>query len=136
MGLADGIRKHGFRNWHERELLGSHGWLVVTLLCAVGAFAALEALMGSRLWIDRATNTVVIAACGAVGIVALRLFLERLVRAQTVAEQAKCPQCETFGRLKVIAEGHHEPWVRVGCRKCAHEWVIRDRNGAPGTVDS
>ena len=36
MKLADGIRKHGFRKWYERELLQSHAHLVLTFLCAMG----------------------------------------------------------------------------------------------------
>lgn len=126
MGIANGIRKHGFRNWHERELLGSHGWLVLTLLCAVAALAALETLMGSSEWADRAINTLAVTVSGAVGIVALRRFLYLLVRAQTAASQALCPKCETFGRLAVVTEDRAESWVRVRCRNCSHEWAMDD----------
>ena len=42
MKLAEGIRKHGFRKWYERELLQSHAHLVLTFLCAIGLFAAFE----------------------------------------------------------------------------------------------
>ncbi len=126
MSLAKGIRKHGFRNWHERELLSSHGWLVMTLLCALVAFAALESLMQDRGWSERATSAVAIVVCGAVGIVALRRFLTQLVRAQTAASQAMCPQCQTFGRLIVVTEDRAESWVRVRCRNCAHEWSMDD----------
>ena len=27
MRMTDGIRERGFRRWHERTLLASHGWL-------------------------------------------------------------------------------------------------------------
>jgi hypothetical protein len=37
--LADGIRKHGFRKWYERELLQSHAHLVLTFLSVLGLFA-------------------------------------------------------------------------------------------------
>jgi len=126
MGLAKGIRKHGFRNWHERELLGSHGWLALTILCAVAAFGALETLIGSVDWADRAVNALAIVVSGAVGIVSLRRFLYQLVRAQTAASQALCPNCATFGRLTVVTEDRAESWVRVRCRNCAHEWAMDD----------
>ena len=44
MKLAEGIRKHGFRKWYERELLQSHAHLLLTFLCMIGLFAAFEAL--------------------------------------------------------------------------------------------
>lgn len=124
MGLARGIRKHGFRSWHERELLGSHGWLVLTLLCGFGALAALEALMQSAQASDQILNTLAILVSGAVGMLALRRFLYRLMRAQNAADQAVCARCEVFGRLAVVAEDRAHSWVRVRCRNCALEWCM------------
>ena len=43
MRLAEGIRKHGFRKWYERELMQSHAHLALTFICMVGVFAAFEA---------------------------------------------------------------------------------------------
>lgn len=126
MGLANGIRKHGFRSWHERELLGSHGWLVVTLLSALAAFGSLEMLIDSRHWTDRATHLLVMAASGLVVIFALRRFLYRLVCAQRIASQATCHRCETFGRLLVVGEDRAGTWVRVRCMNCGHEWAMDD----------
>lgn len=124
MGVADGIRKHGFRAWHERELLLSFGWMVLLLLCGVAAFAALEILINRRGWTDAALSTLVIVASGAIGVVALQRFLAGLARAQIAAGQAMCSQCETFGRLIVIAEDPGQAWVRVRCGGCAHEWQM------------
>lgn len=126
MGLAAGIRKRGFRKWHERELLSSHGWLVLTLLCAVASFFALESMIGNPAWSNRATNVLAIFVSGAVGVVALRRFLHQLVRAQTAASQAVCTQCGTYGRLAVVTEDRAKSWLRVRCRNCAHEWVMDD----------
>ena len=127
MGLANGIRKHGFRNWHERELLGSHGWLVLTLLCGVAAFGAMESMLQGQGWTARAGNALALFVAGAIGVFALRRFLYLLVRAQTAASQATCPQCATYGRLAVVAEAHAGARVRVRCRQCAHEWTMDDR---------
>jgi hypothetical protein len=33
MVLAEGIRKHGFRKWYERQLLRGHGHMALTFLC-------------------------------------------------------------------------------------------------------
>ena len=124
MNLADGIRKRGFRAWHERELFLSFGWMILLLLCGVAALAALEMLVNRRGWTDGALSVLVIMASGAIGIVALQRFLSGLVRAQTAAEQATCAECHIFGRLIVVTEDPDEAWVRVRCRGCAHEWRI------------
>jgi hypothetical protein len=124
MGVAKGIRKLGFRTWHERELLLGFGWMAVLLLCAIFAFAALETLIGSSSWNENAKSAAVILASGAFGIVAMHRFLMSLAQVQTAASQAICNQCETFGRLRVIADDAAGTWVRVSCRGCAYEWVM------------
>ena len=75
MKLADGIRKHGFRKWYERELLQSHAHLVLTFLCAIGLFAAFEALGRFRSLSDQLTDVLAILIFCAVGIWALRRYL-------------------------------------------------------------
>lgn len=126
MGLGNGIRKHGFRNWHERLLLVGHGWLVVALIASIAAFASLETLITSSHWIDRLANLAAFTILAAITVVTLRRFIAMLVRAQRAATQARCPQCETYGRLTVVAEDHNESWVRVRCRQCGHEWPMDD----------
>ena len=71
MKLADGIRKHGFRKWYERELLQSHAHLVLTFLCAIGLFARVRGARPFRSVHDQLTNIVAIgmlraaaSACG------------------------------------------------------------------------
>lgn len=124
MGLADGIRKLGFRKWYERELLGSHGWMVLAFLCTIGILGAFEALGDSR-GAARLGNLAAIVVCVAVGIVALRRYLYLLLHAERVANQAVCAQCQTYGRLEVVDAPRAAP-LRVRCRACAHEWTIDD----------
>jgi hypothetical protein len=124
MGLAEGIRKHGFRKWYERELLGSHGWLVLTFLCTIGIFAAFEGLGQSRGGDARLGNLAAIGVCTLVGIVALRRYLYLLMHAEAVAHQAVCAQCDTYGRLEVAAEDATGTRLLVRCRRCRHEWTI------------
>lgn len=126
MRLADGIRKHGFRKWYERELLGSHGWMVLLFLCTIGLFAALEGLSQSTGPDARLGNLVAIGLCGVVGVVALRRYLYLLLHAETVANQAVCAQCDTYGRLELLAEERGGERLRVRCRRCGHEWTIED----------
>jgi len=135
MGVADGIRKRGFRAWHERKLLLSFGWMVLLLLCGVAAFAALETLITSSDWTRLATSALLIAASGAVGIVALHRFLTGLALAQIAAGQAMCARCETFGRLNVVAEDRDETWLRVRCGGCAHEWIMELSREPPAPQD-
>ena len=124
MEPADGIRRLGFRKWYERQLLGSHGWLVLTFLCTIGIFAAFEGLGQSRSGDARATNLIAIGICAVVGVVALRRYLGRLMNAEAMANQAVCAQCDAYGRLDVAAEEQGGTRLRVRCRRCAHEWTI------------
>jgi predicted Zn finger-like uncharacterized protein len=124
MKLADGIRKHGFRKWYERELLQSHAHLALTFLCAVGLFAAFEAATRFQTWTDRLIDVFAILACGAIGLWALRRYLYLLTHAESVANQADCPVCETYARFKLVHAHAEGSIVSVRCSKCAHEWTI------------
>jgi hypothetical protein len=127
MHLTDGIRKHGFRKWYERQLLQSHGHLALSFICLVGVFAAFEALMRFRSWADQLTDIVAIGLCVACGIWAIRRYLYLLHHAEMVAHQAECKQCGDYGRLRLV-DGERAlataEEVKVGCKKCGHEWHI------------
>lgn len=126
MRLAEGIRKHGFRSWHERELLLTHGWLALALVFGVVAFGALERILDGSPWPGVARSAAVMFAAGAALAVTLRRFVRGLVRTQRTGSQALCPGCGEFGRLEVLSEDHSGSHVRVRCRGCAHEWGIED----------
>jgi hypothetical protein len=118
MKLAEGIRRHGFRKWYERELLQSHAHLVLTFLCLLGLFAAFEGAWRYRDWSDAAAGL----ACAAVGTWALRRYLRLLTAAEAVAHQADCPKCKAYGRLELIGAEQGGELVHVRCRSCQHEW--------------
>jgi hypothetical protein len=120
MKLAEGIRRHGFRKWYERELLQSHAHLVLTFLCLVGLFAAFEGAWRYRDWGDAAAGL----ACAAVGMWALRRYLRLLTTAEAVASQADCPRCKTYGRLELLRSDATGSQVQVRCRHCAAEWEL------------
>ncbi|MEO5771487.1 MAG: hypothetical protein ABIQ29_05410 [Burkholderiaceae bacterium] len=126
MKLADGIRKHGFRKWYERELLQSHAHLVLTFFCTIGIFAAFEALGRFRSFSDQFTNILAIAVCAAVGVWALRRYLRLLLHAEATAHQADCPACKAYGRFKLDGDSPRDSSVPVCCSKCQHRWTISE----------
>lgn len=124
MRLADGIRKHGFRKWYERELLQSHGHLALTFVCTIGIFAAFEGLRGDRSATGQAISVASLLLCAAVGLWALRRYLYLLSHAEGVAHQADCPSCGTYARFKLLQSDLSGEQVRVCCAKCSREWII------------
>jgi hypothetical protein len=124
MQLADGIRKHGFRKWYERELLHSHAHLLLLSLCAIGLLASAEAYDRRAPLAEQAADVFAVLLLAAVGLWSLRRYLYLLMHAEQIASQAVCAQCKTYGRFSLAAvQGAHE-YVTVCCRKCRHEWRI------------
>ncbi len=130
MNLADGIRKIGFRRWYERQLIECHLYLITGLLSMVVVGLGLEAFSLRQpgivlLWI------LALTAAGLVACVwSFRRYLKMLVTAQQAASHSVCSKCQTYGRLELLRAGaappepDTEPWVRVRCRACGHEWVM------------
>jgi hypothetical protein len=118
MKLAEGIRKHGFRKWYERELLQSHAHMLLAFLCLIGLFAAFEGAWRFRDWQDLGTGLL----CAALGLWALRRYLTLLSTAEAVAHQADCPRCKAYGRLELLRSDAAGDDVHVRCRQCGHEW--------------
>jgi len=126
MKLAEGIRKHGFRKWYERELLQSHAHLLLTFFCAIGIFAAYEALGRFRSFGEQLHNLVAIGLCAAVGVWAVRRYLRLLMHAEVTANQADCPACKAYARFTLESENAGDGSVQVCCSKCQHRWTITD----------
>ena len=124
MKLVDGIRKHGFRTWYERQLLQSHAHLALTFCCLVGVFAAFEASSKFHSLADQVTDFAAVLISAGVGLWALRRYLFLLSHAEAVAHQADCPQCGTYGRLELVPTAAADEAVAVRCRKCGHAWHI------------
>jgi predicted Zn finger-like uncharacterized protein len=125
MKLAEGIRRHGFRKWYERELLQGHAHLALLLFSVFGFMLALEAFTRFRTLQDQVTDIVAAICCAGIGLWALRRYLFLLIHAEAVANQADCPACKTYGRLNLMQSDASGDTVRVCCRKCQHEWTIR-----------
>lgn len=125
MKLAEGIRKHGFIRWHERELLVGHGWLVLALLAAVMCFTALELTFddaGGGL--PRVFGALAFTLLALLTVHLLNRFFVHLVAAQRASAQAICPHCATFGRLTLVGEDFGHDRVQVRCRKCGEQWTM------------
>jgi hypothetical protein len=126
MKLAEGIRKHGFRDWHERQLLLSHAWLVLTLLCGFVAFGSLEMILSGAEGLALLRSTILMFAAALGVMVTLRRFVLGLARSHQTSSAAMCGECGEYGRLQVVSEDRAQTWVRVRCKGCGHEWVIED----------
>jgi hypothetical protein len=124
MKLAEGIRTHGFRKWYERQLMRSHAHLVLTFICLVGIFAALESMHSSEGWAGRGQSLLTLLLCAAAGLWALRRYLYLLHHAELAAHQAECAQCKAYGRLDLVQSDAGGEQVTVRCRGCGHGWRI------------
>ena len=124
MGLADGIRKHGFRKWYERELMQSHLHMLLLLLCTIGLLGAFEVFSRQAPLVDQLSIALSVLLCVAIGIWSMRRYLYLLMHAEAVANQAVCPQCQTYGRLAVQREDAPALRLSVRCKQCGHEWPI------------
>lgn len=122
MKLEDGIRKHGFRKWYERELMQSHAHMALAFLCAIGVFAAFEAAAQVQSVSDRVVDVFAVLICMGTGIWSIRRYLGLLSNAEAIANQADCPACETYARFEVHAA--QQDGVDVRCTKCGHHWTI------------
>lgn len=119
--FSQGVAKQGFRKWYERELLTGHAHLVLLLLSAVGMMGSLEAFRGASTS-EKILDVGFVLLSAAVGLWAMRRYLFLLMRAEEIANQASCPQCEEYGRFTIVSDNQRE--AVVCCRKCAHHWPI------------
>ncbi|MFM8610329.1 MAG: hypothetical protein ACKOCJ_07655 [Burkholderiaceae bacterium] len=123
--LAEGVRRHGFRKWYERELLSGHAHMVLCLLACIAMLASFEAMSGSTT-AEKLLDMAFVAVSALIGVWSLRRYLYLLMHAEEVANQANCPRCEEYGRFEVTGEDRQERSVQVRCRKCASDWLIHE----------
>lgn len=137
MASLDRIRTEGFKRWYERQLAESHLWLVTWLLAVIVLACGLE-LAGT----GAATlfTAVALTVCGLlVAIVAWSRYRSLLLVAERLAEQAVCPNCQTYARFSVraarsgglpedddarLVRREREHWYRARCRACRCEWDV------------
>lgn len=122
-GLADGIRKFGFRKWYERQLLSGHAHMVLGLLSVVGLLGAMEAAHGATP-ADQAMDAGIVLLCAGLALWAIRRYLYLLMHAEAVADQATCPACGTYGRLRLVDTPPAHGETPVCCTRCEHRWTM------------
>ena len=132
MTPADGIRKLGFKRWHERQLIESHLYLVTSFLSMIMVLACFETFSFRAPGIRPILMLALMGGGAALCIASLRRYLALLVRAQQVAEQSVCGRCGSNGRLQVTGSGLfvHAPEAEslgVQCRDCGHQWTVSYR---------
>jgi hypothetical protein len=123
------IRQRGFRKWYERELIRSHANLVLLLLCTLAVLGAMEALFdGGRH--ERLLLVACLLVAAALGLWSMRRYLFHLSRAELIANQASCPQCQTYARWTVERDTAGDDSagrlavMDVRCRACGRGWPI------------
>jgi predicted Zn finger-like uncharacterized protein len=126
MQLADGIRKHGFRKWYERELMQSHAHLLLLFVCSIGLLTSFGIYSAQAQLFDRVVDVAAILLFVGVGLWSLRRYLYLLMHAEQVANQAVCAECKSYGRIVLADTPGNAAAVPVRCRKCDHKWTIDD----------
>lgn len=123
--LREGIRQRGFRKWYERELISGHAHLVLTVLSTLGLLGGFEVYDRQAPWTDQLVTLLAMLSSALIGGWALRRYLYRLMNAEVVANQAVCPQCQTYARFDLVAEQQPaRDAVGVCCRQCGQRWLI------------
>ncbi|HYF59987.1 MAG TPA: hypothetical protein VEA81_13635 [Burkholderiaceae bacterium] len=126
MGTIEGIRKHGFRKWYERQLVESHVYLVTMVLALVMTASGWELLtlresFGELLW-----NGALVAAGAGLAVYSWRAYARTMIRAERVGSQASCAACRRYGfRALPVSDAASAPHRLVAaCRGCGHRWTI------------
>ena len=137
--VAESIRKMGFRRWHERQLIEAHASLVTAFLSLI-----VVAICGDQFrWRDPGFAPLINLALIVAGLVlcyaTVMSYLRVMARAEHFAAQAVCNECQTYGRIEVIAPSLpatqdaagaiKSDWFKVRCRKCGHGWTMSATQG-------
>ena len=141
MPVAERIRKLGFRRWYERQLIEAHGSLVTAFLSVIMVAVCMDQLR----WRDAGFKPLIMLALIVAGIVlcfkTVTFYFKVLFRAEHYAEQAVCGKCKVYGLIEVIAapardsqgiaDAPTDDWLKVRCKKCAHNWTMSAEHAPP-----
>lgn len=132
MTLAQGISKHGFRSWYERELVVCHSYLVTSLLCLILVLLLLENLDWRESWPGLLLKLAAVVAATLTGGGALQRYLHILGGVLALGQKCVCAQCHAYGIVQVVADGStahdaESQWLRLRCGKCGHLWQVTSR---------
>ncbi|HVE90180.1 MAG TPA: hypothetical protein VNA44_10830 [Burkholderiaceae bacterium] len=129
------IERHGFRRWYERQLVESHAYLALGFVALILLLSGMELLSSAETGMRYAIVLITAAAGGMLVLVAWRRFGVLLARAEHFGEAATCPQCEAWGKFKVLAqessnaddppEAGRPHWLSVRCTQCETIWKLQ-----------
>jgi hypothetical protein len=119
----EALNRLGFRRWYERQLMSSHAHLVLCLFCLLGVIGGFEAYSRAALDVlDKLIDLAAVLVSAVIGVWSIRQYAQRMALAEFVANQATCPDCGTYGRLRGHCATHDG--AHVGCLKCGRQWDI------------
>ena len=129
------IERHGFRRWYERQLIESHAYLALGFVALILLLSGLELLSDAEAGVRYIIVLIAGAAGGMLLVVAWRRFGVLLARAEHFGEAATCPQCQAWGKFKVLAqessnandppEAGRPHWLNVRCTRCEAVWKLQ-----------
>ncbi len=138
MASLDRIRTAGFRRWYERQLIECHAWLVSWFLGLIVLVSGVE-LAGSGGG-SRFAGIVLLLGGLAVTLFSWSRYRLLLEIAERLGNQAVCSTCGVYAGFSTMDFGPRplpdggDPslenrgggiWLRVKCKKCGDEWILR-----------
>jgi len=128
MSTVERIRKYGYRQWYERQLIESHVYLVMLVLALIAVVAGLELLSGPKSGSEMLFNGLVVGGGGWLSWVCWRRYARMMMVAQYVGSQAVCPSClrQGFRAVPVEEAGAQGAPMQLlaSCRSCGTRWSI------------
>ena len=134
MQITRYIERHGFRRWYERQLIESHAYLALGFVALILLLSGMELLSDTQSGVRYLIVLMTAAAGGMLMFVAWRRFGVLLARAEHFGEAATCPQCQAWGKFKILSQESSRPedppeagrphWLNVRCKQCEAEWRL------------
>ena len=128
--LKDLINEDGFRHWYEGELIRAFGLMALGVLLLILGLSALEVFfnLGPGWPLDRLAAL----ASSLIGVFLAGLcwlkFSSLIGRAELLANQAVCSNCQAYGRFLVDDERLDteslERVLNCICQKCQHRFMM------------
>lgn len=126
----DLINEDGFRHWYEGELIRAFGLMALGVLLLVLGVSALEVFF--NLGPGWPTDRLAALASSLLGVFLAGLcwlkFSSLIARAELLANQAVCSNCNAYGRLVVDEERLNtetmDRILKCSCQKCSHKFEM------------
>lgn len=128
MGTVEGIRKHGFRKWYERQLIEGHVYLVTMVLAMLAMACGYEVLSLEMTAFSLLFDGAIVAGGAFVAWYSWRRYALTMTVAEYVGAQASCPGCKRYGFRPVppaeAGESGRPMQLLAMCRHCGTRWPI------------